>query len=117
MQAGKLRSLIFVQAKIKSRDPETQEQSLSWVEVYKTLAQIDIQNSALLYEPSNFISQVVYRITFNWTPSYVFSAGNRIVYLDQSTNITHTYEIKSFMNPSQMNRQIIALCYEVDGSQ
>ena len=91
-----------------------QPTAAAWNPIYKCWANIDVQSSALVYSTAEFMSKAVYRITILYTSSIVFSAQQRIVYVEPTTKIVHTYTIESVINDKQANAQIILLCYELE---
>jgi head-tail adaptor len=117
MDTGKLNRRIQIQAQSDPTqlDAFQQPTPAAWNPIYKCWASIDIQNSALVYSTAEFMSKNVYRITIRWTSSVVFSAKQRIVYIEPTTKITHTYVIESAINDKQANQQITLLCYELEG--
>jgi head-tail adaptor len=92
-----------------------QPTAAAWNPVYKCWANIDVQSSALIYSTAEFMSKAVYRITILYTSSIVFSAKQRIVYIEPTTKIKHTYTIESVLNTKQANQELVFLCYELEG--
>jgi head-tail adaptor len=112
---GTLRHSIAIQS--ESTTPDAAGQPIStWTTVRTCMADIDVQKSSLIYETSTFISKVVHRITFRWTP-VVIQPNMRIIYVDAATAVTHTYNIESLLNVKNRNRVLIALCYELNASE
>lgn len=87
----------------------------SWTPIYRCWAEIDIQGSSLLFEPSRFVEKVLYRITMRWTSSVVIKPNMRIVYTEATTGVVHTYEIEALLNTKTRNRELVVMCYELDG--
>jgi head-tail adaptor len=112
---GRLNRLVQIQSLATAQDSFGQPQQ-SWTTVATTWACIDIQQSQLIYATSEFVDKQTYRITTRWTASVVFKPSMRIVYTDAATNITHTYSIKSIINPLESNFWLTFLCYELNGA-
>ena len=115
MQAGQLNRRVQVQQQSTTQDAFGQPQQ-TWATVATVWASIDIQRGALLYETSEFISQVVYRITMRYSPSLVLKPNMRLVYVDTASNVTHTYEIQPVWDDNAAHRQISVLAHEINGA-
>jgi SPP1 family predicted phage head-tail adaptor len=115
MQAGKLNRRISIQSQTTAQDAMGQEFQ-AWSEVWPCWASIEIQNSQLLYSTAEFVSKVTTRITFRYTTSVQILPNMRIVFTEQSTGIVHTYEIQALVNDKQADRQLMALCYELNAA-
>jgi head-tail adaptor len=115
MRSPQLICPISIQSQTTTQDAFGQPVN-AWTEIVSCFADIDIQNSALIYSTAEFMEKIVYRITIPWSPT-VFAPNMRIVYLDAATNVTHTYNIEAILNPKQGNVWLTFLCYELDGSQ
>jgi SPP1 family predicted phage head-tail adaptor len=118
MDAGKLNRRIKIQS-LGTAELDAFQQPLpaSWATVYSCWASIDIQASQLLYSTAEFMSKVTSRITIRWTSSVVISAKQRIVYVEPTTQIVHTYEIIAPLNTKQANEELVLLCYELSGQE
>lgn len=116
MQAGKLNRRIDIQSQTTSQDSFGQP-SQTWSSVYKCWASIEVQNSQLIYATAEFVEKTTIRITFRWTSSVVILPNMRIRYKEPTTGVQHTYEIETLVNDKQGNRQLMALAYEIDGSE
>jgi SPP1 family predicted phage head-tail adaptor len=116
MITGTLNRRVQIQQQTTSQDSFGQEQQ-TWTPIYVCWASIDIQNSQLLYSTAEFVEKVTYRITFRWTNSIVIQPGMRIVYTEATTKVTHTYLIEALLNTKAGNRELVAMCYELDGSE
>lgn len=116
MNAGKLNRRIQIQSQSTTQDDFGQPLQ-TWVTVYRAWAAIDIQNSALIYSTAEFMSKVVTRITIRWTSSVIINASNRIVYIEPTTNVVHTYQVEAPVNTKQGNKELVILCYELDSSE
>lgn len=114
MQAGNLNRRVQIQQQAATQDAFGQPQQ-TWTTIATVWAIIDIQRGALLYETSEFISQVVYRITMRYSRSLVLKPNMRLVYVDAASSVTHTYEIQALWDDNAAHRQISALAYEIDG--
>ena len=117
MDTGKLNRRIQIQSQSATSQLDSFQQptAAAWNPIYKCWASIDIQNSALIYSTAEFMSKNVYRITIRWTSSVVFSAKQRIVYIEPTTKIKHTYTVESVVNTKQANQELVFLCYELEG--
>jgi len=116
MLSGKLNRRIQIQSQTTTQDSFGQELQ-TWTTVYTTWASIDIQASQLLYSTAEFMSKVTHRITCRWTSSVVINSSMRIVYVEATTGIVHTYEIIAPLNTKQANRELILMCYELEGKE
>jgi SPP1 family predicted phage head-tail adaptor len=116
MQIGRLNRRIEIQSQTTAQDSFGQVIQ-TWALVYTTWASIDVQNSQLVYAPAEFAAKTIIRITFRWTSSVVIKPNMRISYTEATTGVVHTYEIEALINDRQRNRQIMALCYELDSSE
>jgi SPP1 family predicted phage head-tail adaptor len=116
MLSGKLNRRIQIQSQTTTQDSFGQELQ-TWTTVYTAWASIDIQASQLLYSTAEFMSKVTHRITCRWTSSVVVAANQRIVYTEATTGVVHTYEIQAALNTKQRNRELILMCYELDGAE
>ena len=114
MQSGKLNRRIAIQSQTTTQDALGQELQV-WSAFYTCWASIDIQASQLLYSTAEFISKVTHRITTRWTSSVVIAANQRIVYTEPTTGVVHTYEIEAMFNTKQANRELVLMCYELNG--
>lgn len=116
MQAGKLNRLIDIQSQTTTRDSFGQEIA-AWDSVYKCRASIEVQNSQLLYSTAEFVAKTTIRITFRFTNSAVIKPNMRILYTEATTGVVHTYQIETLVNDKQGNRQLMALCYELNAQE
>ncbi|WP_433963659.1 phage head closure protein [Tunturiibacter gelidiferens] len=119
MNIGKLNRRIQIQSQSTTSDldPFSQPTPASWQTIYSAWASVDIQASQLLYSTAEFVSQTTYRITLRWTSSVIFSAQQRVIYIEPTTGVTHTYEIKAVVNDKAANKQVTLLCYEISGRE
>jgi SPP1 family predicted phage head-tail adaptor len=88
-----------------------------WNDVTTVWASISIQYSSLIYETSEFVSKATYRITMRWSRSLGLKIQDRIRYTDSGTSTVHIYEIQSIVNDKMQDRELLCLCYELDGNQ
>ncbi|MBB6144720.1 SPP1 family predicted phage head-tail adaptor [Silvibacterium bohemicum] len=116
MIAGKLNRRIQIQQQATTQDSLGQPQQ-TWTTIYTCWAEIDFQRSQLLYETSAFVSKVTHRITIRWTSSVVIQPQMRIVYTEATTGVMHVYNIEALLNTNQRNRELIAICYELDAAE
>ncbi len=114
MQAGELNRQINIQTQTSTQDAWGQPQN-TWTTVYTCFASIDIQGGALLFEPSEFAENVLYRITVRYDPSFTILPSMRVVWIDGWKNITHTYVVKAIWNDKSDFRQITFLAHEING--
>ena len=114
MQSGQYNRRIQVQTQTTSQDTFGQPQQ-AWQTTYSCWANIDVQASQLIYSTSEFISKVTHRITVRWTPSFTFTPKQRLAYTEAATGVVHVYEIEAFVNVKEANREVMILCYELDG--
>jgi SPP1 family predicted phage head-tail adaptor len=115
METGKRNRRIKIQSPSTTElDAFQQPLPAKWDTIYSCWAAIDIQASQLLYSTAEFMSKVTYRITMLWTSSVVISAKQRIVYVEPTTQITHTYEVIAPLNTKAANRELVLLCYELE---
>lgn len=114
MQAGRLNRRIQIQSQTTTQDEFGQPRQ-EWSTAYSCWASIDVQASQLLYSTAEFVSKVTHRITCRWTSSVVIAANQRIVYTE--AGVAHTYTIEAVLNDKQANKQIIMLCYELNGQE
>lgn len=119
MNAGKLTRRVSIQEQSTtfSLDEFRQPTPASWETIYMCWASVDIQGSQLLYSTADFIAETTIRITIRWTSSVLFSPSQRVIYTEPTTGVVHTYEIKTVTNTKQANREIMLLCYEIDGQE
>ena len=115
MKTPRLQWPITIQQKSGAQDSFGQPVN-TWVTYVSCFAEIDIQNSALIYNTAEFMEKVVYRITIPWTSQFVFTPAMRIRHTDAAAQ-THTYSIESIVNLNSQNRYFMFLCYELNGAQ
>jgi SPP1 family predicted phage head-tail adaptor len=113
MPMPNLNRRIAIQSQTTSQDSFGQEQQ-TWTTQYECWAEIDVQQSQLIYSTAEFVSKVTRRITIRWTKSQVFQPNMRIVFVEPFINITHTYNIEAVLNPKQANFWLTFLCYELN---
>lgn len=116
MQSGTLNRRIEIQAQSTTRDAAGQ-QIQTWSPVYRCWASIDIQASQLLYSTAEFVSKVTYRITIRWSYSTVVKPDMLVVYKEPRTGVIHTYNIEALLNTKQKNRELVLMCYELNGAE
>jgi SPP1 family predicted phage head-tail adaptor len=115
MAIGPFNRRIAIQTQTQSQDAVGQPHS-TWTTQYTCWASIDIQQSQLLYSTAEFVGKVTYRITIRWTSSFVVKPNMRLVYTEQTTGVTHTYNVEAVINPQAGNVWVTILCYELDGT-
>ncbi len=116
LAAGKLNRRIHIQTQSDMQDDFGQPRQ-SWSNAYSCWASIDVQQSQLLYSTSEFMSKTTIRITCRWTSSFIFTSGQRVVYIEPTTQVVHTYEIQAIINDQQANRALILMCYELGAKE
>jgi SPP1 family predicted phage head-tail adaptor len=116
MALSGLNRRIQIQSQSTTQDSLGQ-QLQTWTTIYTCWASIDIQQSQLIYATAEFISKVTHRITFRWTSSVVIQPQMRILYTEATTSVTHIYNIEALLNTKQRNRELVAICYELDASE
>jgi SPP1 family predicted phage head-tail adaptor len=89
----------------------------NWTTVCTCWAEIDIQNSALIYNTAAFMSKVVHRITIRWSRSYTFAPNMRVVYPDPATGINRVFNVEAVLNPLQSNQWVTFLAYELQAQE
>ncbi len=115
---GKLNRKVVIQAETPGeKDAFGQPLASSWNAVRTCWANVDIQNSALVYDTEAFISKVTHRITLRWSKSPVITPNMRVQYTEPYTSVTHTYEIQAVLNPGELNFWLILMCYELNGGE
>lgn len=112
---GRLNRLIQIQQRTTTQDGFGAP--IEWPTIATVWANIDIQQSQLIYATSEFVDKQTYRITTRWTASVVFQPNMRIVYTDAAMSVTHIYNIESIINPQQTNFWLTFLCYELNGAE
>jgi SPP1 family predicted phage head-tail adaptor len=113
---GQLNRRIAIEQQTASQDTFGQPVQ-TWTQVYECWANIDVQQSQLIYSTAEFISKVTHRITMRWTSSVVIQPNMRAVYTEATTGVTHTYNIEALVNPMQGNVWVAVLCYEVNANE
>jgi SPP1 family predicted phage head-tail adaptor len=116
MPTPKLNRRIQIQQQSMTQDAAGQPLA-TWSTVYTCWAEINIQQSQLIYSTAEFISKVTHRITIRWTFSQVFAPNMRIVFTEPYTNVAHTYKLEAILNPKQDNFWLTFLCYELNGAE
>lgn len=107
---------IQIQSQSTSQDSFGQPQQ-TWTTVYTCWANIDVQQSQLIYSTAEFVAKTTHRITIRWTHSVVFEPNMRIVFTEPYTGVVHTYNIEGILNPQQSNFWLTLLAYELDGAE
>ncbi len=116
MRAGKLNRRIAIQSQSSVQDEYGQPRQ-TWTTVYSCWAEISVQNSQLINATAEFIAKVTHRIILRYSSSVVIAANQRVVYIQPTTNVTHTYNIETVMNTVQANKEIVLLAYELNGAE
>lgn len=114
MNPGALTRFIEVQTQSVNQDQVGQLID-NWITEYQCFASIDIQGGALLYTPTEFIQNVLYRITVRYDPSFSILPNMRIRWLDKWKSEYHTYVVRAIWNDKTDYRQVTLLAHEIDG--
>lgn len=115
-QAGKLNRRIQIQIRSTTQN-EFGEQLDTWTTEYACWAGINLQSARQTYSSGEFVDRDVFQLTLRYTSSFVFTPSQRVTYTDQSTHVTHTYQIEAVSNPSQANKTVQLLVSELDGAE
>jgi SPP1 family predicted phage head-tail adaptor len=116
LTAGSMNRRIQIQSQSTTQDEVGQAEQV-WDTIYSCWANIDIQNSQLLFSTAEFMSKAVVRITIRWTSSVIINSSNRIIYLEPITGVQHIYEIQAVLNTRQTNKEMILMAYELNGAE
>ena len=116
MALSRLNRRVQIQQQSTAQDALGQPQQ-TWSTVYTCWASIDVQQSQLIYSTAEFVEKVTWRITMRWTSSVVIAPQMRIVYTEATTAVTHVFNIEALLNTKQQNRELVVLCYELDGEE
>jgi SPP1 family predicted phage head-tail adaptor len=116
LAAGTLNRRIAIQAQSTDQD-EAGQPFQTWSTIYSCWASIDVQQAQLIYSTAEFMSKAAYRITIRWTSGVVIGFGNRIVYVEPTTGVVHTYEIQAVINTKQANTEMVFMAYELGGTE
>jgi SPP1 family predicted phage head-tail adaptor len=114
IDAGRLNRFVQIQMQSTIRDANGQAIA-SWHTVLQCRASIDIQNTQLIYQVAEFAKQAYYRITIRFPHNVVLTPDMRIVYFNPVETVTHTYQIEAIVNDKAANRQLMLVCYEING--
>jgi head-tail adaptor len=114
MNPGALNKLIAVQVRGVSQDSVGQPIEF-WTTTYQCFASIDIQGGALLYSPTEFIENVLYRITVRYDPAFTILPDMRVRWTDRWKDICHCYVVRAVWNDRSDYRQVTFLAHEIDG--
>ena len=118
MDSGKLNRRIQIQTQSTDQlDNFQQPLPATWQTIYTCWANVDIQNSQLIYSTAEFISKIAYRITIRWTSSVIISAKQQIVYTEPTTGVVHTYVIQAVLNTDQANKEMVLMAYDLAGEE
>ena len=115
MNPGQLNREVQIQTQSATRDAAGQPIN-SWTTVYTCFASIDIQGGALLYEPSEFVENVLYRITVRYDPTFTILPNMRVLWTDLWKNVCHTYVVKAIWNDKSDYKQVTFLAHELNGA-
>jgi SPP1 family predicted phage head-tail adaptor len=116
LTAGSMNRRIQIQAQTTTQDEVGQPEQV-WNTIYECWANIDVQNTQLLFSTAEFMSKATYRISLRWTSSVIIGFGNRIVYVEPTTNVQHLYEVQAVINTKQANKEMVLMAYELGGSE
>jgi len=110
--SGPFNRRISIQTQTTAQDEFGQPQQ-TWTTAYSCWASVDVQQSALVYQTAEFLAKVTHRITIRWTSSFIVQPNMRVVYTEPTTNIAHTYNVETVLNPQQGNVFVTILAYEL----
>jgi SPP1 family predicted phage head-tail adaptor len=116
MESGTLNRRIQIQSQSTDQD-ESGQPFQTWSTIYSCWGNIDVQQTQLIYSTAEFMSKAAYRITIRWTSSVVIGFGNRIVYVEPTTGVVHTYEIQAVINTKQANKEMVLMAFELGGTE
>jgi head-tail adaptor len=114
MNPGLLNREVEVQTQATTTDAAGQPLNF-WTTLYRCFASIDIQGGALLYVPTEFMENVLYRITVRYDPSFTILPNMRVLWNDRWKNICHVFVVKAIWNDKSDYRQVTFLAHEIDG--
>jgi len=116
MNPGLLNRRIFVQSQSTTQDAFG-EPLASWTTVYQCWANINPKGGKQTYSTAEFISKNTLDIIVRWTSSFTFQPNQRVVYAENSSGVSHLYNIESISNPDQANRTVTLTVYELNGAE
>lgn len=88
-----------------------------WTPVYECWAAMNFTTGKQVFNSAEFVTRTAYNIEARWNPQFTFSPNQRVVYVEKSSGVTHTYTIESISNPNQANKTVALLVYELDASE
>ena len=118
MRAGPLNRRVKIQSQSTTKlDAFHQPLPAAWDTIYECWASISNITGKLIYATANLVSQSSHEIKMRWTSSVVITAKQRVLYIEPTTSVTHTYEIEAVLNDKQANEQLTLLVYELSGQE
>ena len=116
MQPGIMNRRICIQNNLVGKDAAGQATN-TWNTVYSCWAALNVQGGKQVYSTAEFTTKTAYNIEVRWTPSFLFQPNQRVIYVEQSSGVTHTYTIESISNPNQSNKTVMILAYELEANE
>jgi SPP1 family predicted phage head-tail adaptor len=119
MQVGKLNRRIKIQAQSTTSELDAFQQPTpaAWNTVYSCWAAINDRGSRLVSSAIVMMSNVTHAITIRYTSSVVFTSKQRVIYIEPTTGVTHTYNIEAVLNTKAGDREIVLMVYELSESE
>jgi SPP1 family predicted phage head-tail adaptor len=116
IRAGALNRRVTILQQSTARD-EAGGLSSTWTPVLTTWGSIRTQTATQIFESAEYVSKVTYLITVRYRTDIVLDNSKRVQYTELTTGVTHTYEIKAPLNTLAGNRELVLVCYELDGKE
>jgi SPP1 family predicted phage head-tail adaptor len=116
MQPGQLSRRIQIQTQSTTQDTFGSPLN-TWTTEYQCWAAINVKSQKQTYSTAEFISKNTLDILVRWTSSFTFQPNQRIVYTENSSGVSHVYNIESISNPDQANRTVTLTVYELNGAE
>lgn len=89
----------------------------TWSTVYECWAAMNFTTGKQIYSTAQYTTKTAYNIEVLWNPKFTFAPSQRVVYVEKSSGVTHTYAIESISNPDQANKTVVILAYELAASE
>lgn len=116
MQSGKRNRRITIQSQTCSQDEFGQPVD-TWNTAYQCWAAINVKNGKQIYSTAEFVAKTTLQIDVLWVASFVFTPNQRVIYIENSSGVTHTYQIESISNADQANKIVSLLVYELGANE
>jgi SPP1 family predicted phage head-tail adaptor len=88
----------------------------TWSAYLTTYAEIYQLSGQELYQGEEWSSNAQFRITIRYPNLNIVNVGDRIVFIDPGTNVTHTYVVQIVNDVYKRNIVLQLDCLEIDGS-